>query len=536
MTSDMNKQWRDIRRTSTPLVVVRTPDPAALVARLVDALDPSDSGSPLLQWDGVRGLRPLNEPAGVDALRAVLAASNMVPEQTANPTAALQALEHAPRQTAAFLVNLHLWWRQPEVVQALWNLRDGFLTNRRTAVAVVPLGEQVPAEVQHDVVALDEPMPDLAQLRELVARETANYGLALGPAEVGAAADALCGLSAFTASQAVAMAARQSGVDVAALSAMRDEMVNHTPGLSVYRDDSTFADLAGYEVIKAEFLRLRAAREGVRAVVVIDEGDKAFAGSGADGQLGDSSGTKGDQLGAILTELDGLGGTPQPGSLLMGHPGTGKTAFLRALAQELGVPCIRLDLGAMLSSLVGDSQARVRVALAVIRALSGGRALWGMTANSLSNLPAELRRRFDGMDLWFFDLPTREERAAIWRLYLAKYELAPAVLPASLATRKGQASFDDTDWTGAEIKKACYRAWNFGVDLGEAAASIVPSAVSDAAGVARRRAEAHQRFRSPSVPGAYRQPAGVAGVAAVKGRDVALAAAAIAGTAGVRES
>jgi SpoVK/Ycf46/Vps4 family AAA+-type ATPase len=60
------------------------------------------------------------------------------------------------------------------------------------------------------------------------------------------------------------------------------------------------------------------------------------------------------------------------------------------------------------------------------------------TANDISKLPPEFARaeRFDG--IFFLDLPGREQRKAIWQLYLEKYQLDHRQkLPA------------DDEWTGA---------------------------------------------------------------------------------------
>ncbi len=70
------------------------------------------------------------------------------------------------------------------------------------------------------------------------------------------------------------------------------------------------------------------------------------------------------------------------------------------------------------------------------------------------------------MGTFFFDLPSAEERKAIWNIYLTKWN------------RTGDLP-DDEGWTGAEIKecarKACARkAWRLKMSLKESAGYIVP--------------------------------------------------------------
>src|SRR5439155_7037853 len=67
------------------------------------------------------------------------------------------------------------------------------------------------------------------------------------------------------------------------------------------------------------------------------------------------------------------GGSPRArprGILLLGVPGTGKSAFARALGNETGRPTLVLDLGALMGSLVGETERRVREALRAVDAMA----------------------------------------------------------------------------------------------------------------------------------------------------------------------
>ena len=58
------------------------------------------------------------------------------------------------------------------------------------------------------------------------------------------------------------------------------------------------------------------------------------------------------------------------GVLLLGVPGTGKSAFAKALGNETGRPTLSLDVGAMMGSLVGQTEQNVRRALKTIDAMA----------------------------------------------------------------------------------------------------------------------------------------------------------------------
>ena len=64
-------------------------------------------------------------------------------------------------------------------------------------------------------------------------------------------------------------------------------------------------------------------------------------------------------------------GLPAPkGIILVGPPGTGKSLTAKAASSELGMPLLRLDMGKMFGSLVGQSEANMRGALQTAETVS----------------------------------------------------------------------------------------------------------------------------------------------------------------------
>jgi SpoVK/Ycf46/Vps4 family AAA+-type ATPase len=191
--------------------------------------------------------------------------------------------------------------------------------------------------------------------------------------------------------------------------------------------------------------------------------------------------------GAAYTPAARAYGLPAPkGALLVGIPGTGKSLSAKAIATAWGIPLLRLDLGALKSKFVGESEGNLRRALRVIeaigrcvvwideieKALSGatqgaadggvsadalgailswmqerqGEAFVIATANDVEDLPPELLRkgRFD--EVWWVDLPTQRERVAILEAALRSHGRDPAALPDLTKV----AAFTD-GFTGSEI-------------------------------------------------------------------------------------
>ena len=115
------------------------------------------------------------------------------------------------------------------------------------------------------------------------------------------------------------------------------------------------------------------------------------------------------------------------------------------------------------------------------------------TCNAIGKLPPEFARaeRFDA--IFFIDLPGAKEREAIWKIYLAQFDL-PADQP-----RPG-----DDHWTGAEIKACCRLAALLDVPLVQAAQNIVPVAVTARESIDQLRSWAGGRCLSADAPGIYR--------------------------------
>lgn len=482
-------QLKAARRCSVPLIAITTPDPAATIASAEHwaqaGLKPSDPPAPQLQWDVVEGPRPRNEQ-GKDAIGKMLGDTD--PLMMQNPVMMLQAARKLP-ESAILFFHLANRWLEPPVIQAIWNLRDEFKRNRRTLILLCPAID-LPAELAGDVVVLDEPLPDVVALSEMITEQHEATGQKIVDEQLAKAAEAVQGLAAFQAEQVVAMSLTRDGLKLDDLWERKRRQIELTPGLKVHREQVKFADIGGVGVVKGFLQRLTHGESRPNAVVFVDEIEKFLAG--AMGSAGDSSGVSQDQLGTLLSYMQDHGSA---GMIFVGPPGSAKSMVAKAAGIEAGVPTIQLDLGGMKGSLVGQSEQNLRAALKVITSVSNGKAIWIATCNAIAELPPELRRRFT-LGTFFFDLPDKDERKTIWKIYLAKYGFkgATAELP------------DDDGWTGAECRACCDIAYRLSCSLKEAAAFIVPVSRSAAEQIAKLRKAAEGRFLSASRPGTYRQP------------------------------
>ena len=218
---------------------------------------------------------------------------------------------------------------------------------------------------------------------------------------------------------------------------------------------------------------------------------------------------------------------------MLGVPGTGKSAFAKALGKETGRPILMLDIGALMGSLVGQTEQNVRRALQIAdamepcilfideieKALSGasgtGQSDSGVSArmlgtllsymndhttnvyliatcNDISRMPPELTRaeRFDG--IMFLDLPGRAQKNQIWDQYISLFELD--------AKQKRPV---DSNLTGAEIRSVCRLSSLLDMPLVQAAQNVVPIAVTAHESVDRLRQWASGRCLNAEAPGLY---------------------------------
>lgn len=429
-------------------------------------------------WDVASGLRvPGNQSAAQ-------------PESGAgDPLAALRALPALADEKGTSLLVLHNFHRflaNPEVIQTTFaQIVAG--KQQRTFIVVLSPIVQIPVELEKLFVVIEHALPDRAQL-ERIARELLSDQPDDMPKadELKRMLDAASGLTRYEAEAAYALSlARTNKIRPEILTDLKAQALKKNNLLTLHRGKESFEDLGGLGNLK-DFCR-RALRPGCEV-------------------------------------------KPR-GILLLGVPGSGKSAFAKALGNETGRPTLLLDIGALMGSLVGQSEGNLRHALRIAEAMSPcilfvdevEKALSGVgsqgdsgvstrlfgtlltwlsdhesdvffvgTSNDISKLPPEFTRaeRFDGV--FFLDLPHAGERDAIWKLYRSHF-----------AIPDNQSRPDDSSWTGAEVKACCRLASLLDVTLHQAAKNIVPVAVTAAESVERLRTWASGRCLCANNPGVF---------------------------------
>lgn len=490
--------FRDMIRAGVPIVQYETTDPAATIKSVCVAINGEATTRPLLVWDIIRGLNHLND-TGKDLVSQLCGASGGA--SLASPVKLLVKLEteakaiglQAQRPGAiVFMMNAHRFIEDVAVLQGVWNIRDKFKACGACLVLLCA-HTKTPLELRHDIMALNDPLPDTAELAGIVKRvcgDAVKAGATFDADEVSgdaATVDTLTGLNAFSAEQTTAISVRRDRLDTDTLWSRKVRQIEATSGLTVVRSNERAEDLRGIDNLLDYVSRLVETSQAddakaIRCLVIMDEIEKMLAGAG-----GDTSGTSQDQLGAILRFMQD---EEIPGIILVGPPGTGKTAVPKAVCNKYNLPLIGFDFGAMKGSLVGESEAKIRAALATVKAISNGKAIVIATCNKIASLPPELRRRFS-LGTFYNDLPSAEELPAIWRVWCDRYNIAKQELP------------NAAGWTGAEIRACCDVAKRTGLSLVEASRFIVPVSKSAGDAVEALRNMASGNFISANHPGTY---------------------------------
>lgn len=472
-------------RAGVPLLSVATLDEASCVRSILSYLP----GRPSVVWDCARGVLPANEEGQqvADKFGEVFNAAWFLSS----------ADNHVPEDGLVFFMGADMLLEHnnepdPAIVQAILNLRDSFKADGRK-LFLLSLDGKVPTKLRESVVFVDESLPDekalLAMVEELDAAVCQASGRKpLTTNQKTRVVHAVSGLSLFAAEQAVAMAMRADGIDMDHLWQTWKKTIEQTDGLSVFRPDKSkgFESLGGLTPIKQYLRHWFHGRRPVRVIVWIDEVEKTGLAAREE-----TSGTNQDQEGVMLQWFQDFNVF---GVMLLGVPGAGKSAICKATGAEFDCIVIRMDLGAMQGSLVGQSQQRVRRALKTIEAVGGEDVMVLATSNRVDGLSSAMRSRFT--DTFFFDLPSDAELAKIWEAQLKTHPDSKAKRPKGV----------DEGWVGRNVEKCVQKAWQMDLPLEDAAEWIVPVAELEADEIERLRNQAHGRFLSAQSPGVYRKP------------------------------
>lgn len=467
-------------------------------------------GWTLLVWDAERGTQTPGkhgmEPAEEKDDRSVMSALNILrdrrpseedKEKNLNRVLLVMRMPHLSMFTPdGRVIN-------PKALATLQNVIEQGEDDMIHVVALANENASIPVEVEKHFFMIDHNLPTNDELWELVSSIARPEEIPEKDSTEGEMLlDAMRGLTRMEVGGALGLSITRlkkgEKLDATSLREMKKNKLNKTGLLTMYEGDEDFSSLGGLNAVK-EFV------------------SRVF-----------NSPNRGRHVRA-----KGIG--------LVGVPGTGKSAFIKAVGNEVGWPTLMLDIGALFGGIVGQTEANTRTAQKLIESMqpcvigleevekafsgaggSGGndsgvtKRLFGsflnwladrdgdifvvFTANDIASLLAnapEFARagRFDG--LFFLDMPSEEQRDIIWNMYIEKFKRH------GLKDEHVKKRPDDSKWTGAEIESCVNLATLLDVPLTEAAKQVIPVSTLSAENIDALREWATNRCLSADYRGVF---------------------------------
>lgn len=427
-------------------------------------------------------------------------------QNTEDPMDALNAVVTGKDTNPTLYVfcDLHPMLNDAKIVRQLRDIASTFETTKDNLILLSP-SLQIPADLEKTIAVIDWPLPDMGELSAILQACETNLPDKVKVTLNGKRENviqSLQGLSAFEASSVLlsaVVATKELGDSAIPFIVKEKAQIIRKSGVLEFFDTSvTMSQVGGLEYLKRyAAIKRNAFSENARA-------------AGVD--------------------------SPK-GVLLLGPAGTGKSLSAKAIAGGQ-MPLLRMDIGALMGGLVGQSEANMRAALKVAEAtapcvlwvdeIEKGLAQGGdqdggtssrvfgtlltwmqectkpvyvvATANNVSQLRPELLRRFD--DIFFVDFPNWTSRASIFEIHLSKRNHSVSLVTDELISATW-------GFSGAEIEKvvkaSIESAFFDGVELTadmliEQAKAIVPISRTTAEQIKRLRDWAKDNTRAAGEP------------------------------------
>lgn len=343
-----------------------------------------------------------------------------------DPLTALEKIDKFKSDAVFVLKDYHHYWKDPRIMRKLRNLALNLKQTKKTIIILSPIST-IPEELKDDISLLEFPNPDYKGIEKILDELTAHIKdkIHLTPYGKERLIKAALGLSSNQTQRVFAKAIVTNGKldeqDIELITSEKKQIIRESGALEFYTATERLEDIGGLENLKT-WLKKR---------------EQAFSDEAA------------------------KYGLPTPkGIALIGVPGTGKSLTAKMVSSLWKMPLLRLDMGAIFGSLVGQSEENMRRAIRLAETISpcllwidemekgfaGATSSFGdsgtsarvfgsfitwmqektnpvfviATANEVEAIPSELLRkgRFD--EIFFLDLPDMNERKEIFVVHLKK--------------------------------------------------------------------------------------------------------------------
>jgi ATP-dependent 26S proteasome regulatory subunit len=387
----------------------------------------------------------------------------------------MKAIDHVLRAEGRALFVLrdfHPFLKEPAVVRRLRDAATELRKTKKSLLVLSPVTKIAPELEKSISAVVDWELPNRLEIEGAARKVLPNLPAATqqviesDPTFMERVVEGALGLTLVEAENVFAKSAvRTHTFDLETILEEKKQIIRKSGLLEYYEHREEFSDVGGMEVLKDWLVKRR----------------NAFSSRARDF------------------------GLPLPkGILLIGVPGTGKSLTAKAVGALWQMPLLRLDVGKIFGGLVGSSEENMRSVIKTSEAIApavlwidelekgfSGTASSGQTdggttsrvfasfitwlqekttpvfviatANNVHQLPPELLRkgRFD--EIFFCDLPDREDRAQIIDIHVRKKKRDPGQFDMEKLLEA------TVDFSGAELEQAVvaalYDAFDTGNDL-----------------------------------------------------------------------
>ena len=417
-------------KSAQPIIYVISSEEQRVLKTIVAVADDLGKKRQLFRWDLAGGLIDLMTNIRDDKVTTVDAGALVVLEK--GPVTLLQRIGSITVPALFMLHDFHRFFEpsyQPSAVitRMLRNLIQSMQRQYQSIIIISPVFPTLPGEMEREIELIDFGLPQRPEIQIELTKMASSFEKEPS-VDVDMTSDAkeslvraALGLTIDEAKQAFGRSlVHAKTFDTGIVTAQKQQTIRKTQAVEYIPEQVNIQDVGGLDLLKAWLEQRKdsytdeAARRGVVA--------------------------------------------PR-GILLLGVPGSGKSMVAKAVATIWDYPLVRLDVGSVFGSYLGQSEANMRRALSTAEAVApcvlwideiekafggimggqdagAGRRLFGYfltwlqekrttvfvvaTANSFEGLPPELLRqgRFDA--IFFIDLPSIDERKTIWTKHITK--------------------------------------------------------------------------------------------------------------------
>lgn len=406
---DLATELTGLFRANIPLINLVTYEEE----RVIQTIERLPSKLGVYTWDLADGFRTIRE------------AAQPLPKKEVTSDSLLPFLaEQAPPGCVVVLKDFHHSWSQRKgpVTRKLRNMAPKLREKNQFLIMVTPMRD-LPLELKDDVIVLDVPPPGSEELGRLFDSLTHHLPREVLPRPevreklINSALGLTTNQARLAFSQAYAQFGRFDDRGIERVTWAKRQVIRESGALEFWPAEEGEAAVGGLDLLKG-WLAKR---------------EQGFSEEARQARL------------------------PYPrGVALIGIPGTGKSLSAKMTSGVWKLPLLRLDVGAVFGSLMGESERNIRRAIQLAETVSpcilwvdemekafagtgdvrlsvfGAFLTWMQerkspvfviaTANDVSALPVELLARFDRT--FFLDLPNETERRQIFLIHLKRAGLA----------------------------------------------------------------------------------------------------------------